>query len=303
MSEPNPNNEPMLTPENSAKEQRVRKALTFSIIGATVVGAILLIMALMQHNAQSTYDTGVVIRIDNEPREAHFEMVAAPGQEPAKDGVLVGEPLGNTTLTYNRDVREYYDGLLAEKGNNGGLAGSNNFKGDKGSLCLFYTFYLSNSSTSEDQVFRIECKLNQAASTLQQGEGARAYDYLRLGLYMGDNGANDDDIRYFAAANSKFPTVEAEDDYRETLAGFGTQLDDNGKYRRYPNYYDHDIGYCESFVPGLDNTGLFDIDNLTIPAGGTRRVTFLAYLAGEDPDSYEKVSSGQTLSFSLHIGV
>lgn len=308
MSDITPDNMPVTTPEQAAQQNRRKRIAMIAMGVAGAVGIVLLLLLLFGNNTENTQDSGVVIRIDHEARQAHFTMAAQPGGEEAKDGVLVGTPLGNTALSTAKEVREYYDSMTASKGWNGGFYGSNNFSDEKrGSLAIFYTFYLSNSSTSEEQTFRLQGKLNQSIESLNQGKGARAYEYLRLALYMGNVGQPDDTVKYYGLANSdNVPTEVAPDDMRECIYTFNTLLDeeDGHKYRSpRGEWQDGDIEYVDLFEVGYERNGLFDLGDQKIPVGGTRRVTFVAFLDGNDPDSFKETSSGQFLSFSLHIGV
>ena len=308
MSENKPEKRPVPTPEEAGKAARTKRFVITAMTVAGAAGIVILILSLLGDNSQNTQDSGVVIRVDNEAKTAHFTMVTQPGGEAAKDGVLVGTPLGNTSLSTAKEVREYYDSLTTSKGWNGDLFGSNNFSDEKrGSLAIVYTFYLTNTSTTDAQAFRLQCKLNQTIESLNEGSGARAYEYLRLALYMGDNGKPDDTARYYGLANSdRIPTALATDDYRECLDGADKLLDaTDGHPYRVPSgdWKDGDIEYVDLFEVGFDRRGLFDYGDLSIPAGGIRRITFVAFLDGKDPDSMKEPSAGQSLSFSLHVGV
>lgn len=307
MSEENNQNVPMTNPAAAKRRAIGKKVAIISMMVAGAVGIVILLLALFSPNSANRYDSGVVIRIDHTPNAAQFSLLTQPGGEPAKDDTLVGTPLGNTYLSNAKEVREYYDGLTAEKGWDGGLYGSNNYVTEKeGSKALFYTFYLANP-TAEAQPFRIQAKLNQTMDSLQEGSGARAYEYLRLALFVGNNGSPDDTVKYYGLENSdRIPTALANDDFRECIFGALKLLDDtDGHPYRVPEgvWKDGDIEYVDAFELGWDRTGLFDFGGQSIPANGIKRVTFAAFLDGKDPDSFGTPSEGQSLSFSLHIGV
>jgi len=310
MSENNNENMPMLSPEDAARSQKRRRIVVTTMAVAATVGILILLLAMLGNN-DNTYDqdSGVVIRIDNDAKQAgRFSMSTQPGGEAAKNDVLVGTPLGNTGLSDAKEVREYYDALTAAKGWDGELAGSNNFSDEKrGSLAIVYTFYLSNATNDVAQAFRLQGKLNQTIESLNEGSGARAYEYLRLALFMGNNGSPDDTVKYYGLENSDhLPTALALDDYRECIHGALKKVDDDdGHYYRVPadNWTDNGIQYSENFEVGYNRDGLFDLGDQIIPAGASRRITFVAFLDGLDPDSQKEASKGQYLSFSLHIGV
>lgn len=83
-------------------------------------------------------------------------------------------------------------------------------------------------------------------------------------------------------------------------------MDDKGDYYRVPGYSDtwqgEKISFCEAFAPGNDRMGLFDIA-ATIAPSVSLRVTFAAYLEGNDPDCDGSAPKSQKLGFSLHIGI
>lgn len=314
MSEEVPSQGPMMTPEGSAKRAIAKKIVIGGLIGATTVGVILLIIILLGNNrsADNRYDSGVVIRVDNEEKQSHFKLVGQTGVEPNSDGVLIGEPLGTTYLATAPEVKSYYDEKVAALGPGEKLGGAFNLE----HKALFYTVHLENTSQTDAQTFRVVCELNDKLSDLASVKGARAYEFLRLGLRMGVDGEADDDVRYFGLASSSQYRGEKDDpnDKRECISAFTTryvvdQETKTGYYYRDPTYLDgslgagHEIGYAEAFQTGSDGIGLFDVDGIEIPAGKIYRVTFFAYLEGEDPDSYKETPGDQSLSFSLHIGV
>ena len=319
MSDETPKNEPISSPDSSARRQTMKRAAIFSLIGAGTVGIVILLLALM--NGASNVDasrTGFIVAIDQKNEGDHFIMTEALGVEAKEEEVLVGKPLGNAALCTINDITTEYKRLTAEKGIDGGLYGSNNYELNDVPYALFYTFHLQNTSEEHDQVFRIQCRLNQTLAQLNQGTGARAYDFLRLGLFMGNNGEQDDQHLYFGSINTdRIPNdVEGYADYRECISkanAMYTDPDDQGNVIKYrsPDEGFVDAGngyetvkYAEAFEPGMDQLGLFDVSDLVIPAGKVRRVTFVAYLEAWDPDTEKGTPpKDQYLSFSLSIGV
>ena len=292
----------------SGKLSRLRKLGI--ILTTTSVAAMLVIVIFSLVSARS--GSGFIIDLDTIDTASHFTMALAPrkddGSVPAGKDVLVGEPLGNAWTTTNKSVREYYDAKFNDIGySDENFSGSWNLIDEKHNspLAMLFTFYLNNISETEEQTYRVACRLNSELA--DDSVGNRPYDYVRLALFEGDYGSSDDSVRYFGARNTKgYGSEEGADDTRECLANWQLRLDKDANYYRVPVYNDYlgekKISYCEAFNPGNDRLGLFDVEG-TIKPGSSRRITFLAYLEGEDPDCDGSAPKKQKLGFSLHIGV
>lgn len=304
-----------------------KKVAVVSLVSAAAVASVILIVGVNQQDDKSgrgTGDEGFVVELDNKTKPNHFMIATRPGNsaEPgedvqvASDGsyVLVGEPLGNAWVTSSANIRNYYDGLLAQKGLSGGLSGSANYTDPDVDMPagLLYTFYLNNVSTTETQTFRIAAQLTHSRGQNQEAGGVDVYEYLRLALFMGDDGQEDDDWRFFANKSMRSVALESDHtDFRECLSNWKwsdpTGVDVN-KYR-IPLYSDpkSNVSVCEYFTPSSDpgyaDRGLFDLQNLEIKPGKSRRITFLAYLEGNDPDCIGEPPQNQRIGFSLHIGL
>ena len=292
---------------------------------------------LMRMNAQGDNSNGVqgefIVKLDTntgstgktnhfgistKPTGASSEESSEDEVKVANDGVYVlsGDALGNAWPTTNSVVRQHYNDLIEEKGYSGGLSGSANFTDEKTNqpAALIYTFYLNNTSEDEAQPFRLAARLNHDRGQSATSTGVDAYEYLRLALYMGDNGQEDDDVRYFANKTMQSIGLESDhDDYRECLSAYDwSPIDSGGNRYRKPAYSDvyakpDPISICEAFAPDSDpayaDRGLFDVDGLEIAPGASRRITFLAYLEASDPDCTGAPPTNQKLGFSLHVGL
>lgn len=275
---------------------------------------------------------GLILTLDPEAKDAHFAMSLSPtrgkgsgsgqgsegggsSEQPQSARLLVGEPLGNARQTTHEKVRQYYDANFKPDAEDP-MQGSWNFVDEEGrSRALLFTFYLTNTSDKENQTCRVVARLNTELDNSPRAIGNRPYDYARLCLFTGYDLEEDDAMHYFGAANTKgLGTIEDPSDKRECLAAFGTVTDygtdEEGNPTmtelRYPLYSDtfngQSISYCEPFNTGSDGMGLFDAE-LDILPGKCRRITFVTYLEGDDPDGAGNAPSGQKLGFSLHIGI
>jgi len=331
MSDIDKNATPKPDPGN-VESRKLKTALSVARVAflTTATAAIILLLLNLSPNGGGTSTEGdFVVKLDSGVSNNHFRIGVSPngeegeGQQPveASDGsmVLIGEPLGNAWVTTNKMVRAYYNALVEEKGLDGKLSGSANYIDPKYNLpaAMVYTFYLNNISETEPQTFSIAANLNHERGQAKDATGVDAYEYLRLGLYMGNNGQADDDVRYFANANMKKNGLESDHgDFRECLSDWTwseySATDINRERYRIPAYADSyakpdPIEVCELFTPniepGYEGRGLFLLDDLKIAPGASRRITFIAYLEGEDPDCNGEPPTNQRLGFSLHIGL
>lgn len=292
----------------SGKLSRLRKLGIISLSTSVAAMAVILIISLISARSGS----GFIIDLNRVETATHFTMGLSPrkggGETPAGSSVLVGEPLGNANPVAHKAVREYYNAKFAEVGYENDFSGSWNYADPKTGepLAMLFTFYLNNISETEEQPYRIAARLNSELA--YGGDGRRPYDYVRLALFEGDYGQKDDSVRYYAARNTNgWGTENDPQDTREclskTLAFWN--YDENRDYR-VPDYYDtfngQKIEFCESFDSGADGLGLFVSDGVIKP-GAARRITFVCYLEGDDPDCINVPPQKQKLGFSLHIGV
>lgn len=317
------------SPEKSGKVARAKKVATVALSVSATAAIIILLLAVTLNNNSGGGDIAgdFVVRLDQEGKANNMGISTRPGRSQEEDpevkiasdgaAVLIGQPLGNAWVTSNSVIRTKYDALIAEKGIDG-LSGSMNFSNeDDTPIALVYTFYLTNSSTTETQPFRVSARLNHDRGQSQDAKGVDAYEYVRLALFMGDDGKADDDVRYFANRNMRSVPLEGTtDDFRECLSAYNTIFSNKtGNPYRAPAYFDKygegedkkEIGICDPFDPGSDpdyaTRGLFDVDDLEMAPGECRRITFMAYLEGEDPDCVGEPPKNQKLGFSLHIGL
>ena len=262
---------------------------------------------------------GLVFSLDPTAKSAHFGMSVTPprggSSEAESKSLLVAEPLGNARQTTHSEIRSYYDKNLDPKAETP-KSGSWNYVAEDGyARALFYTFYLTNNSASEAQQFRISCKLTSELVQDPSSVGNRPYDYVRLALFTGYDLEEDDAMLYYANENTKkLGTVDDPSDTRECLADTGktTEYGQNSSGEsvvteyRYPMYSDtfqgEEIAYCTRFEPGEDKLGLFDV-TMDIAPAKSRRITFVTYLEGKDPDGYGNEPSSQKLGFHLQIGL
>lgn len=331
--EPTPPEKPIHDgPTKTGRLVRLKKAGW--IVFGTALSAMVVVCLFALVSAKS--GSGLIISIDRHTAsESHFTMGLLPrtgtsgsdssgqGQEDPGERILVGEPLGKADCVEHKSVKEYYDANIAkiETNDTGKVqAGSWNYIDEKGTpLALFYTFYLNNTNDQEEQAYGLSARLNSELTQSPEAAGRRPYDYVRLGVYIGDYGEPDDTFRVFANSNTKrwgtdYNNEKVKDDYRECLARTGS-YDDYGKNEagenivttyRYPKYSttfdEKEIAFCEMFDTGNDGLGLFDVRDIIAP-GTSRRITFFAYLEGEDPDSYSDSPINQSLGFSLSVGI
>ena len=340
-TEPTPPEKPFHEgPSKSGRLARLKKAgwITF----ATALSAMVVVSLFALVSARS--GSGLIISVDRRTAESHFTMGLLPrtgthGSDASSEGgqsggsnerILIGEPLGKADLTEHVRVKSYYDANFSKIENfeTGEVnAGSWNYIEDdpkRGSIptALFYTFYLNNISETEAQPFGLAAKLNSELTQAPDARGRRPYDYVRLGVYLGNYGQPDDTMHIYAFENTKkfgidYNGVKDKTDYRECLGKTGSYDDWKNPEEtatgeqvvntyRYPQYTssfnEEEVAFCELFQPGPDGLGLFSFED-TIAPGTSRRITFFAYLEGEDPDSYSDSPINQSLGFSLSIGV
>lgn len=308
----------------------LKRVAAVLLVVASAVAVVILLLALVNQtgdNNGGTVEGDFVVKLDNaDTASNHFRIGTKPGtgddqEDPdvktANDGtkVLLGEALGNAWPTSNAVVRAHYNDLIKEKGLNGGLSGSANFKDEVTNqpAALIYTFYLTNVSDTESQTFRFAARLSHNRGQSANSTGVDAYEYVRFGVFMGNNGSEDDDVRYFANRTMSSTGLKSDpNDYRECLSNYTILYDEKGNPYREPTYSDkfadtQEVSICEPFEPDSDpayaDRGLFDLQNLEIAPGKSRRITFIAYLEGADPDCHGSAPTNQKLGFSLHVGL
>lgn len=315
-----------------AKFKTAKRVAAVLLVAAVAVAAVILLMRLNTKTESSMIIEGDFVVVlnnnpaDNQGKTNHFGIASKPGAntdddsevKKANDGtyVLIGQPLGNAWPTRNVDVRTYYNSLLDEKGLSGGLSGSANFTDQTTNqpAALIYTFYLNNTSETEPQTYRIVARLNHDRGQPANSTGIDCYEYLRLGLFVGNDGEADDYVRYFANKTMLSTGLESDhEDYRECLSDWTwSSIDNEGNTWRSPTYSDEyakpaAIDICDYFTPDPDpaigNRGLFDLSDLEIAPGKSRRITFVAYLEVNDPDCRGVPPTNQRLGFSLHVGL
>ena len=310
----------------SEKKLRVAKKVAAVLLVASTAAAVVILLANPDLGSQrgGIDENGFLVALDNPTTAtAHFMIATKPGNagqpgedvQQADDGslVLVGKSLGNAWPTQSVRIRQYYDSLLKEKGLEGGLSGSANCSDPDTGMpaALVYTFYLNNVSESETQKFRVAARLTHDRGQAGEAKGVDVYEYIRLAMFMGDDGAEDDDWYFFANKSNREALETDHSDYRECLSKWGKSeysAEEINAYRR-PLYTDQPSGIsvCEMFEPGSDpeyqDRGLFDVQDLEIRPGASRRITFLAYLEGDDPDCNGEPPQNQKIGFSLHVGV
>ena len=333
--EPTPPEKPLHeSPTKAGRLAKLKKAGW--IVFATAISAIVVVSLFALVSSKS--GSGLIISVDRRSAESHFTMGLLPrsgtsSSDPSGSGsggtsnerILIGEPLGKADLVDHKSIRSYYESNFANVENfeTGEVhAGSWNYIEQESHLALFYTFYLNNISDDEAQPFGLAARLNSELTQAPEARGRRPYDYVRLGVYLGNYGQPDDTLHIFANENTKrwgtdYNDVKTRDDYRECLGKTGSYDDWNNPIvsesgeqtvltYRYPQYSSsfkgEEIAFCELFQPGNDGLGLFSIED-TIAPGQSRRITFFAYLEGEDPDSFSDSPINQSLGFTLSVGV
>ncbi len=299
---------------------RHRKVAIIALVGAVSIAAVISLFGIVYGGSD-----GLVVRMDEGGGASDAFAMFPTGIEgkPAEEGTtyMVGDPLNGARQTSTQYVRNYYSSELAWKGKSGELSGSNNYieyteDGEKVSRALVYTFYLKNNSTTEETTYRIQANITSQTEPVNGSNNP--YDYLRVALYEGNVGYDDDYVRYFGAPNTKkqgtyIDGVEYPDDNRECIGAKNIHkvYDDDGNdlyTLRSPAYYDDSlpnekIGFCENFHTSAGADVLFSLVDQKIAPGATRRITFISYLEGDDPDAYGTVPIGAAIGLNLIVGV
>lgn len=307
-------------PNKTGRLNKAKRIGWITFASAATAMVIITLFALVSAKSGS----GLIISINRKDTVNHFTMGLQPksggqggGGSQTDENVLIGEPLGSADLVAHTDVQAYYNAKIAEVGySDGKLSGSWNYKdaGNGTPYALFYTFYLNNTSLEEAQPYKIAARLNTELTQAPESYGRRPYDFVRLGVYLGNDGEPDSIYRVFANDNTlRKGTTDDPNDYRECLGK--TRVIETVKeteegpvkvdlrYAAYTaTFAGKEIAFCESFDPGADGLGLFSIED-TIDPGKSRRVTFFTYLEGDDPDTNSGTPINQSLGFSLSIGI
>ena len=299
-------------PAKSGRLSRLKRVAWIAFGTSTAAMVVITLFSLVSNRG------GLVISLNYRDVANHFTMSLQPrrGEGSSTDdprSLLIAEPLGDTLPTTNKTIRAYYEAHMS------GLAGqapSGSWNlvdtSTNDSLALFYTFYLTNASLTEAQPFRISGRMNSELVQSPESIGHRPYDYVRLAIFSGEDGKADDTVVYYGAQNTyQLGTEEDPSDTREALANVYRLMDDQGRYYRVSDYSDvyvgadgqeHEIAFCQSFVPGMDGMGLFEFSGVIAP-GVSRRITFVSYLEGADPDCDGVLPKGQKLGFALTVGI
>ena len=307
---------PTQTVSKSRKLGRMAKAKKATIIlisCATLAVGVIMLMALPR-GAE-----GFIVQMDHDlvqqVEKAHYSLTVSPTGEATSASYLRGDPLGSAWPTTALTVKEAYDALLKEKLDKEG--GSHNFVDqEKGEAkALIYTFYLRNDSTTEEALYRLRCAVTKR--TDPTNDAKNPYDYLRIVMRQGNVGEPDDSVIYYGNKNindmgttTGDPATDDRNDLREAISDWEkyTRLVEGDEsetpyYLRKSIYSDSGNDYCVNFDNAADKDLLFDATDLIIPAGKTRRITFIAYFEALDPDAYGSAPKGAQLGIGLTVGI
>jgi|GEM_PF-811741 hypothetical protein len=323
---------PSSTASKSKKLGRMAKAKKVTIIlvscAALAVGVIVLMS--LPRGAE-----GFIVQMDHDlieqQKKAHYSLTISPTGEATSASYLRGDPLGNAWPTTALTVREYYDSIkdvLDGKVEGAKPGGSHKFVDNGESKALLYTFYLRNDSKDEEAHYRLRCVVTNR--TDPTNDAKNPYDYLRIVMRQGNVGEPDDSVVYYGNQNIQEmgttqgdPSTDDRNDLREAISDWEKYTrtkeveDEKGNtreeqyYLRNPTYIEkysvgdkeYSLDYCVNFDNAEDRNLLFDANNLIIPAGKTRRITFIAYFEGKDPDAYGSAPKGAQLGMSLIVGI
>ena len=263
---------------------RAKKIGIIAVVSATAISAVILIAALLPRRAN-----GFIVQLDPAAMRQHFSMVTSAKEEEAVQTTYLSADVnlsqGWPTLT--QTVKTHYEGFEVDS-----LSGGHVFSEDGVDKALFYTFYLRNDSQVEQSVYRIQGYVTSRADPTEEGTRL-PYEYLRICMREGYVGEPDDTVTYYANRNIQEAGtyengVEDRTDSRECLSYWDKHEYGRGTadyyYLREPTYKDGDIAYCVNFDNRDDRNQLFDARDHVIAPGKTRRITFIAYFEGEDPD-------------------
>lgn len=294
-----------MSKKNSANSYaRTRKLKKIGIITASVAAGVVAVISLIAFLPRS--NEGFTVVIDNPEKISNFVM------KEDNNGVstthLSGTPLATSYQTHAEKVETYINGFDTDT-----LHGSQNYieetvdgKGQPYSkqLALVYTCYLENNSTSQTQSYGYYVNLD--ASKMTRGE-VSPLSYLRLmvqtSIIEGDKSLeHEKKTTYYAYhAEKNTGTLASADDDRECISDFTLTANDDGVTVRDPIFKSNTDGYCVNFNVGQER--IVSEDNLEIPAGKTLRFTFVAYLEGNDPESFTDGDVTAQLLMSLHFGI
>lgn len=309
---------PSATASKSKKLGRMAKAKKATIIlvscAALAVGVIMLMS--LPRGAE-----GFIVQMDHDlieqQQKAHYSLTISPTGEATSASYLRGDPLGSAWPTTALTVKEAYDKLLKEKLDTDQGGGSHNLvdteKGE--SKALIYTFYLRNNSKTEEALYRLRCAVTKR--TDPTNDAKNPYDYLRIVMRQGNVGEPDDSVVYYGNQNitnmgttEGDPSTDDRNDLREAISDWEkytrTEAGDESEqpyYLRRSIYSDSGNDYCVNFDNAADKDLLFDATDLVIPAGKTRRITFIAYFEALDPDAYGSAPKGAQLGIGLTVGI
>lgn len=297
-----------------ARIAKARKVATVCVLSATALAGVVLLMALAPKayngivitregiGQQGSGESGVI-----DPTKGAFTMTEETATGDVARSYLRGEALsGNVMQTRAQTVRAYYDSLLEEKDldHNGG---SHNFVDKDGEAkATVYTFFLRNDSATIEAKYRLQATLTNRTDPTNNARNP--YDYLRIILLEGNVGEADDSIVYYGNANvNETGTVDGGvSDSRECISTWERENHDADSehpyYLRKPLYSDGENSYCVNFENKNDPDLLFDAADHRIAPGKIRRITFIAYFEGEDPDALGTPPKGSSFGFGITVG-
>ena len=106
---------------------------------------------------------------------------------------------------------------------------------------------------------------------------------------------------YGAKTNQVSGTPMGDDDTREAVSSYKNNIAPSGHTVRVADVNINGQEYCEPFISS--NVGQSIVRHeITVPSNTTRRLTFVGYFEGFDPDGYGEAPNRAFLLMSLHLG-
>ena len=276
------------------------------IIGLSVSAATIVLVAVFSLLTSS--GKSFTIRLDNPIEAPHIQMSSSVnGGDPST--YFVGDPILNASQALGPQVYERVNAIDSLDY----LHGSQNLDhmeqdgtiNPEGQDAQVYTLYLT-ATGDEEEVFQVTLNLDG----LDVPFGVTSpLEYYRAMFITSDvtesleSHVNQNVTVYGNKTNTNQSTVLDENDMREAVSSFSRVRNNDGRTVRQANEDSKIAGqaYCEPFASNEVGEQLVRFQ-ITIPSKETKRITFVGYFEGYDPDGYGLAPTEAYMLLSLHFG-